>query len=224
MIRNIYLSDISDGKFYSINDLAKVGCNDCRGCSKCCRNMGNSIVLDPLDVHRILSAKNAKFEEFLIDKFELNMVDGIILPNIRMNSSLQCPFLGEDERCSIHSCRPGFCRIFPLGRIYEDNDYKYILQIHECPKEPKSKVKVKNWISEDNLTKNHDFIRDWHYFLLAAGEKLQHENEDNIKRITMFILNMFYLTPFRKDVDFYDSFNERLKNAKSALNIDLQNK
>ena len=69
------------------------------------------------------------------------------------------------------------------------------------------------------MNKNHDFICNWQYFLLAVQEKIMSESEDNIKRITMFILNMFYLTPFRKDVDFYDIFNERLKNAKSALDI-----
>lgn len=219
MQREWNLSEITDGKLYNINDMAKVGCDDCKGCSKCCRDMGNSIILDPLDVQRILNRLGARFEELLIDKFELNMVDGIILPNLKMNPSGACPFLGDDERCTIHSERPGICRIFPLGRLYENNDFSYILQVHECPKEPKTKVKIKNWICADNINANQKFINDWHYFLIDVSKKLQAESEDNIKRITMFILNMFYLTPFRRDIDFYDTFNERLKNAKSALDI-----
>lgn len=31
MLRNIDLDEISDGKLYTAGDLAKVGCQDCRG-------------------------------------------------------------------------------------------------------------------------------------------------------------------------------------------------
>lgn len=54
MIREVDLQEISDGKLYTANDLVKAGCNDCAGCSACCRGMGNSIVLDPLDMHRLV--------------------------------------------------------------------------------------------------------------------------------------------------------------------------
>ena len=219
MLRDWDLSEVSDGKKYTENDLAKLGVNDCKGCAKCCKNMGNSIVLDPYDIHKLTCNLSVKFEELLIDKIELGMVDGIILPNIKMNDSNQCPFLNSEERCSIHSFRPGMCRIFPLGRLYEENDFSYFLQVHECPYETKTKVKIKHWIDEDNIGQYHIFIKNWHYFLKSLSEKIVTQSEENIKQITMFILNMFYLTPFRKDVDFFDSFSERLKNAKSALDI-----
>ena len=53
MLRDIDLNKVSDGKLYGINDMAKTDCNGCKGCSSCCRGMGNSIVLDPLDAHRL---------------------------------------------------------------------------------------------------------------------------------------------------------------------------
>ena len=53
MLRNIDISDISDGKKYSINDMARVGCSDCSGCSKCCSDMGDFIILDPYDAVRL---------------------------------------------------------------------------------------------------------------------------------------------------------------------------
>ena len=220
MLRDWDLSQISDGKQYTENDLAKVGVNDCKGCSKCCKDMGDSILLDPYDIHKITVHLSIKFEELLIDKIELGMVDGCIIPHIKMNNQNQCPFLNSSERCDIHSMRPGMCRIFPLGRLYENNDFSYFLQVHECPYTPKTKVKISSWIDEDNIKRYHSFINDWHYFLKAVSEKITTQTEENIKQITMFILNMFYLTPFRKDVDFFDSFYERLKNAKSALDIE----
>ena len=47
MIRNIDMKDISDGNLYTANDMVKADCQDCKGCSACCRGMGDSIVLDP---------------------------------------------------------------------------------------------------------------------------------------------------------------------------------
>ena len=47
MKRNVELSEISDGKLYTANDMVKADCRDCEGCSACCRNMGNSLQLDP---------------------------------------------------------------------------------------------------------------------------------------------------------------------------------
>ena len=53
MKREISLEEISDGKLYGSGDMVKVGCDDCRGCSACCRGMGSSIILDPLDMFRL---------------------------------------------------------------------------------------------------------------------------------------------------------------------------
>ena len=49
MKRNVDLNEISDGRLYSANDMVKVECGDCAGCSACCQNMGTSVVLDPMD-------------------------------------------------------------------------------------------------------------------------------------------------------------------------------
>ena len=89
----------------------------------------------------------------------------MILPNLRMDPEKNCcVFLDDQGRCAIHSFRPGICRIFPLGRFYENRDFQYFLQIHECPAN-RSKIKVKKWIDTPELQENQKFIRDWHYFL-----------------------------------------------------------
>ena len=46
------------------------------------------------------------------------------------NEKEACYFLNEEGRCSIHSFRPGICRLFPLGRFYEEEGFRYFLQIH----------------------------------------------------------------------------------------------
>lgn len=85
MIRNVTLEEISDGRLYSLNDMVKAGCDDCRGCFACCCGMGTSIVLDPYDMHRLTCGLGQTAAQLLADKLELNVVDGIVQPNIRMS-------------------------------------------------------------------------------------------------------------------------------------------
>ena len=50
---NKNLEEISDGKRYGLNDMVRAACNDCAGCSSCCEDMGESILLDPLDIEKV---------------------------------------------------------------------------------------------------------------------------------------------------------------------------
>lgn len=219
MERKISLDEISDGKLYTLNDMVKADCQDCKGCSACCRGMGKSIVLDPLDVFRIMSNLGLTFEQLLMDKVELNIVDGIILPNLKMSQADEkCAFLSSEGRCSIHAFRPGICRLFPLGRYYENRSFSYFLQIHECKKENRSKVKVKKWIDTPDIKRNETFIADWHYFLKDLQKKIKESQDDSVaKTMNMYILKQFYLSPYQVEENFYTQFDLRLEAAKSLL-------
>lgn len=211
MKRNIDLNEISDGRLYDVQDMAKLGCNDCAGCSACCRGMGGSIILDPLDVYRLEKHLNTSFEALLSGPLELNVVDGVILPNIKMaGSSEKCSFLNEEGRCSIHEARPGICRLFPLGRFYENGDFKYFLQVHECEKKNRTKVKISKWIAVDDIAKNKEFILDWHYFLNDVEELIaNNQDEEFIKKLNMTILTLFFVSPYDTNRDFYEQYKER---------------
>ena len=63
-----------------------------------------------------------------MNELELNVVDGIIMPKFK-NAEIRrkmC-FLREDNLCNIHTIRPGICRMFPLGRYWEDETHLNIL-------------------------------------------------------------------------------------------------
>ena len=215
MLRDIDLKAVSDGRLYRQSDMAKVGCNDCKGCSDCCRGMGSSIVLDPYDCFMLCKNLGESFESLLSYAIELQVVDWIILPNLKMADKTDaCAFLNEQGRCGIHSFRPGFCRMFPLGRIYENQSFQYFLQVHECAMEPKSKVKINKWIGIPDIRRYETFVTDWHYFLKKVEEILKHfEDEASLKNITMYLLKTFYLMPYDESQDFYSQFQERLEKA-----------
>ena len=169
MLRDIDLAEVSDGKLYTNNDMAKTDCGGCSGCSDCCRGMGSSIIIDPYDVYRLTNGLNTGFDELLSSgRLELNVVDGIILPNLKMDEQTDaCTFLDENGRCSIHAYRTGICRMFPLGRFYEDNSFKYFLQIHECPKQNKTKVKMHQIFIMRHL-KHIKKVQDVHSLILSV--------------------------------------------------------
>ncbi len=220
MKREIDLKEISDGKLYELNDMVKADCQNCEGCFACCEGMGSSIILDPLDIFRLKENLKKSFEQLLIENIELQVVDGIILPNLKMatGSTEKCSFLDNQGRCSIHSFRPGICRLFPLGRYYENGGFKYFLQTNECRQENRIKIKLKKWIDTPNVKEYEKFITDWHYFLNDVEEVLKNtEDDEKVKNINMYILHIFYMQKFSEIENFYIEFTTRLEEAKKKL-------
>lgn len=221
MRRDVTLEEISDGRLYDSNDMVKADCQDCAGCCDCCQGMGDSVVLDPYDVNRLSEGLKKTAQELLSESLELGVVDGNILPHLRMTGEKeQCVFLDGNGRCSIHSVRPGFCRLFPLGRYYEENGFKYILQIHECKKQNRSKIKVRKWIDTPDLKKYETFVKDWHDFLLDVQEVLYYAEDEQLrKNLNLYVVNRFYLKSYEADRDFYAQFYERLEEGRELLKL-----
>ena len=223
MKRNVSLEEISDGKLYTSNDMVKADCGDCKGCSACCQGMGESIVLDPYDVYRLTKGLNLSFEALLDDKFELGVYDGMILPHLKMSGANEaCAFLNNEGRCSVHTIRPGICRLFPLGRFYENGGFKYFLQIHECKNQNRTKVKVKKWIDTPDLKQNESFVNKWHDFVNEIQDKMMQVKDDALfKKVNMFLLQQFFIERYH-DEDFYKQFDERLEKAKAVVGMLIQ--
>lgn len=214
------LLEISDGKLYGNNDMVKISCHDCAGCSSCCQDMGESIWLDPYDIYQLTKNLGKTMEELLAKEVELHVEDGLILPNIKMvgEGVPQCSFLNEEGRCSIHVFRPGYCRLFPLGRNYEEDKLSYFVLKDACPAPNKSKVKINKWLSVPNLKAYENFLVEWH----GLTKKLrrfyeEHSQEDAVmKAINMKCLQVFYLTPYGTE-DFYAEFAERKEEVEAFL-------
>ena len=215
MKRAVDLKDISDGKLYDNNDMVKADCFGCVGCHKCCTGMGESIVLDPFDVFNLTAGTGKSFEQLLEAELEMNIVDGLTLPNINMKNG-KCSFLREG-RCCVHDFRPGICRMFPLGRYYNEEGFKYFLQVHECPVNNKGKIKVKKWIGYQNINEYEEYIKTWHGFLVKLQDNLSQLSEENIKVLNLLLIKTFYQTNYGDD--FFRNFYERIKQTNTLLGI-----
>jgi len=202
------LSSLTDGKLYRSSDMAKLGCNDCAGCSACCKGMGNSVVLDPYDVWRLEKGLRIPFAQMIGNQVMLSVVDGLILPSLNMESTGACPFLNPEGRCSIHAFRPGICRLFPLGRYYHEDGFSYVLMTGECKVENRSKVKIEKWLGESNLKAYEQFVMQWKNILEQTREQFG-KNADLVqqKQLSMSLLQTYYFTPY--NTDFFADFDLR---------------
>lgn len=221
MKRNVDLKEISDGRLYSSGDMVRADCRDCEGCSECCRGMGSSIILDPMDVWRLQKGIKKGFQALLEEgKIELNMADGMILPNLKMDAEREaCPFLDGQGRCSVHDCRPGLCRLFPLGRYYEENGFRYFIQIHECRKQDRGKIKIKKWLGIPNLKAYENYILEWHGFLNQCEDALETLSEENVRILELYVLRRFFETAYMAadETGFYEEFAARLEEVKEKF-------
>lgn len=214
MERQVDLKEISDGKFYGLNDMVKACANNCEGCSECCHGRGDTITLDPLDVFQLKNGLKMGFEQLMARGISLGVVNGIIRPSMMMTDEedSKCVFLNDKGLCDIHGFRPGLCRLFPMGRAYEDGEIKYILLTNECVRENRTKVKVRKWIDMPDMNSYEKFLLEWHDFLKYI-EAAVADAEDEIftKNLNIYVLQKFYVDDFGENLEqFYEVFGKKL--------------
>ena len=190
MRREVSLEEISDGRLYELNDMVKADCQDCAGCHDCCEGMGDSVVLDPMDVYRLCTNLGKTPQELVsTGLIQFDAMDGNILPHLCMS-------------------------------FYENVGFKSFLQIHECKKTSRSKIKVKKWIDTPDLRQYEKFVADWHYFLLDVQEVLYNATDAQlIKNLNLYVVNRFYMKTYEVGRDFYEQFEERLTEGKQLLSL-----
>lgn len=218
---NVNIEDISNGKLYELNDLVKVDTRGCHGCSACCYDAKDSIVINPFDAYQLVKGTGLSFDELLSNKVGIHEEEKVLLPHLLMQEeTMGCGFLDENERCSIHNYRPGVCRLFPFGRYYEDNDFKYFYQPGECIKTELTKIKVKKWIGIDNYNENKAFVLLWFKFLKTLKWRMRfiHDGEE-LKLRQDYVLDTFYRIHWQDEDDFYERFYQKIDEAKENLGL-----
>lgn len=108
--------EASDLKIHAIHDSVSKRTN-CLECANCCRSLGPRIT--DKDVERMAKALRLK-AAVVIDKYLRIDEDGDMV-----FQTMPCPFLGNDNYCSIYESRPKACREYP------HTDRKKFFQIYK---------------------------------------------------------------------------------------------
>lgn len=80
---------------------------DCARCANCCKTM--TVLLTKADIERIAQYLDMSIQEFTERYLELDENE---VPLLKMRQQ-PCPFLGNDNRCTIYEMRPTACREYP---------------------------------------------------------------------------------------------------------------
>lgn len=100
---------------------------DCLQCANCCRTLGPRIT--DKDVERIAKTLRLKTSAVIEKYFMIDEDNDMVF------QSMPCPFLGDDNYCSIYESRPKACREYPhtdRKRFYQIYNLS-IKNAYTCP-------------------------------------------------------------------------------------------
>jgi len=154
----------------------------CKACGRCCQNR-DDITLFALDVYRLagyFGRTPAEIIERYCDRFvgENSRLPLVVLRMVPPKQA--CPFL-RNKRCSVHSAKPGSCRMYPLARVYELEGPAKFHQIQaSCNHEPNT-LTVREWIAEFADEENQRAGRLWNDILFPLTAAI-HPNRFSCSR------------------------------------------
>ena len=190
MLRNVSLEDISDGRLYTENDLVRVDTNSCKGCQTvCCQNMGSTIVIDPYDCYKLTTGLGKTFEQLTMNELELNVVDGLIMPNLRMQDETHFKYIVQKGECN------------------KDNLSKIKL---------KKWLGIEGLAEYDSyIVRWHEYVKQ----LQAALPGLSEDNVKILNTFNLRVFYMTTYAGCADDKAFYAEFDRRLAMAKEKLGL-----
>lgn len=152
--------------------------------------MGRSIVLDPWIFYNLTRQICIAGLKSLSPVPWSSMVIGIILPNLKMSGPGSCAFLNQGGALFDPSSGRDSAR-YSAGAAYEYRSFSYFLQVHECRKENRSKVKVRKWIMTRRMWElMRRILRIGTIFLIP--EMLKASRDESLARqFNLYLLNCF---------------------------------
>lgn len=118
----------TDAQVLTETDLLQLACG-ATGCSSTCCKATAPIVLNPYEIARICKATGMFYED-LLDVLDTDRAKGF--PLVMLPRYPVCHFWTATG-CRIYEARPLACRLFPLGRVFE-NDRSHIVlpDVNRC--------------------------------------------------------------------------------------------
>ena len=150
----------------------------CRRCGKCCIHQ-ETIIFNARDIFNIAKKKGMTMQEVVDAYTETYIGRNSRIPIIHLLSNGPkgaCPLL-ENDRCSVHDCKPTVCALFPLGRVAlnskdgqplkegEMPEVKYILNDHSCGSAKKVNT-VRSWLAKFGIPEQDEFYLLWNKVLM----------------------------------------------------------
>lgn len=95
----------------------------------------------------------------LASSLELGVVDGLILPHLKMNGNTDsCTYLNKNGRCSIHPFRPGSAGSFHWGVTMKIILFHIFSRLTNVQNPARQRAKSVNGIEEPDFSRHEKFV------------------------------------------------------------------
>ena len=210
-----------------VNDLANVkavALNEkvpfrCQLCGACCRNVKDSIMLEPIDVFHLTRYLREQGESvagmedmlaryahaaWLEDNFPIYLLN-------TAGTSDTCVFL-KDGRCSVYEARPQVCRMYPFSAApgSRGRDFQYFL----CTEKPHhfadGLVTVKDWLSQNFSREAKAALKADYDAIPIIGQNIRAMDEEKFQSLLFQFLYYRYYN-YELDEPFLPQFHSNLE-------------
>lgn len=196
----------------------------CSACGACCKNVRDSIVLEPLDAFRIIRNKlrsgcTDSADDILwsiADLKELSRGFNVFVLRT-VNDSGVCNML-DNNRCTIYSVRPRTCRLYPFTAepCPEEHRIKWHLCTEQAHHFGKGTVTAREWQRKNVSSEDEEFLYEECRVLPELGEILRNVPEDNLQQAEQLVVVYRYLG-YDFSQPFMPQFKDNMLFLKSML-------
>lgn len=174
----------------------------CQRCGACCREAENSLMLEPMDIHRLgqfLRERGDPIDgpEDVLEKYAHADLLMDCLPIFLLNTvgkEHACVFL-KDGRCEVYEARPRVCRLYPFSVAPGDRgrDFLYCL----CTERPHhftgGHVSVKDWFYQNFSKDAREFMKLDFDTLPVLAKNVREMGETRFKKMLFqFLFYRYY--------------------------------
>lgn len=196
----------------------------CSACGACCKNVRDSIVLEPLDAFRIIRNKlrngcTDSADDILwsiADLKELSRGFNVFVLRT-VNDSGVCGLL-ENNRCKMYSVRPRTCRLYPFTA--EPNPVERRIKWYLCTEQAHhfgtGIVTAREWQRRNVSHEDEEYLYEECRVLPELGEILRMVPDSNLQKAEQLVVVYRYLA-YDFSQPFMSQYKDNMLFLKSLL-------
>lgn len=195
----------------------------CSACGACCKNVRDSIILEPLDAFRIVREyiKNGfagtgdEVLDQIADLKELSR--GFYLFVLKtVNDSGVCGML-KDNRCTIYPARPRTCRLYPFTvDPSADGSMKWYLCTEQSHHFGKGSVTAREWHRRNLSGEDEEYLREEYRALPELGRLIRNISDADLHEAEKQTL-LFRYRAYDYSQSFLPQYKENMLFLKAQL-------
>lgn len=189
----------------------------CSKCGACCKNVRESILLDPYDAFRLVrfmdhTASSASAQAILEQNAELVSLSRgfnvFVLKTAGDNGA--CTFLHEN-RCSIYPVRTRACRLYPFAMDPDKGGIQHFLLCLEQPHHFKNgRVTAREWQRKNLTAEEKEFLLEETQQLPALGALMRAIPDSRLPAAEVITVAMLYFA-YDYDKAFLPQYRDNLQ-------------